>query len=60
MPLRQNTEEEKRGKELKVLVGRLERMKLGNGLKGRDDKSSGIEILMAEAFAQTKPSEPLM
>jgi len=35
-------------------VGRLERMKSGSGIKGRDDKSSGIEILMAEAFAKIK------
>jgi hypothetical protein len=26
-------------------VGRLERMKRGNGIKGRDDRSSGIEIV---------------
>jgi hypothetical protein len=27
-------------------------MKRGNGIKGRDDKSNGIEILMTEAFAK--------
>jgi hypothetical protein len=33
-------------------------MKRGNGLKGRDDKSSGIEILMAETFAKINPTDP--
>jgi len=32
-------------------VGRLDRMKRGSGMKGREDKSSGVEILMADAFA---------
>jgi hypothetical protein len=46
MPLRQNTEGDTSG------VGFLERMKRGSGIKGRDDKSSSIEILMApEDFA---------
>jgi hypothetical protein len=35
---------------------RLERMKLGNGIKDRDDKSSGIEILMTESFVKNNPS----
>ncbi len=30
-------------------IGRLERMKRGNGIKGRDGSSSGVEILMADA-----------
>jgi hypothetical protein len=34
-------------------------MKLGGGIKGLDDKSSGMEILMAEAFAKIKPTDPL-
>ena len=34
-------------------------MKRGSGIKGRDDKSSGIEILMAEAFAKINPTDPL-
>ena len=29
-------------------IGRLERMKHGNGRKDRDDRSSGIEILMTD------------
>jgi hypothetical protein len=40
-------------------MGRLERMKLGSGKKGRDDKSSGIEILMPDAFAKINPTDPL-
>jgi hypothetical protein len=36
---------------------RLERIKRGNGIKDRDDKSSGI-ILMSEAFAEIKPNDP--
>ena len=40
-------------------TGRLERMKLGVGIKGREDKSSGIEILIAEASVKVKPTEPL-
>ena len=39
-------------------VGRLERMKHSSGIKGRDDKSSGIEILIAEAFAKINPTDP--
>jgi hypothetical protein len=35
-------------------------MKHGNGINGRDDKSSGIEILMAEAFAKINPTDPLI
>jgi hypothetical protein len=40
-------------------VGHLERIKHGSGIKGREDKSSGIEILIAEAFAKINPTEPL-
>jgi hypothetical protein len=40
--------------------GRLERMKHGNGIKDRDDKSSGIEILMVESFAKINPTDPLI
>jgi hypothetical protein len=35
-------------------------MKLGRGINGRDDKSSGIEIRMAEALAKINPTDPLM
>jgi hypothetical protein len=58
--LKQNTEDKKRGKELKCVVGRLDRMKRGNGIKGRDDKSSGIEILMAEALPKLSPKSTLL
>jgi hypothetical protein len=34
-------------------------MKHGSGIKGREDKSSGIEILIAEAFVKINPTEPL-
>jgi hypothetical protein len=34
-------------------------MKHGNGIKDRDDRSSGIEILMADAFAKINPTDPL-
>jgi hypothetical protein len=40
-------------------MGRLERMKHGNGIKDRDDRSSGIEILMSDAFAKINPTDPL-
>jgi hypothetical protein len=33
-------------------MGHLERTKRGSGIKDRDDKSSVIEILMTDAFAQ--------
>ena len=35
-------------------VTRLDRMKRGSGIKDRDDRSSGIEIRVAEALATTK------
>jgi hypothetical protein len=34
-------------------------MKRGNGIKGRDDRLSGIEILMVDAFANINPTDPL-
>jgi hypothetical protein len=34
-------------------------MKHGNGIKGREDKSSGIEILMVEGFAKINPTDPV-
>ena len=40
-------------------VGHLERMKHGSGIKDRDDKSSGIEILMTEDFVKINPTDPL-
>jgi hypothetical protein len=32
-------------------------MKHGNGIEGREDKSNGIEILIAEGFCQINPTE---
>ena len=40
-------------------VGHLERMNHGSGIKDRDDKSSGIEILMTEDFTKNNPTDPL-
>jgi hypothetical protein len=37
----------------------LERIKRGNGRKGRDDRSSGTEILMDDVFAKINPTEHL-
>ena len=34
-------------------------MKRGKGINGRDDRSSGIEILMADAFDKINPTDPL-
>ena len=36
---------------VKSVVDLLERRKHGGGIKGLDDKSSGMEILMPETFA---------
>jgi hypothetical protein len=33
-------------------------MKRGRGIKDLDDKSSGMEILMTEAFAKINPTDP--
>ncbi len=41
-------------------AARLERMKRGRGMHGRDDKSSGIEILMVDALAKINPTDPLI
>jgi hypothetical protein len=37
-------------------VGRLERMKLGRGMKGREERSKGIEIRTTDAFVIIKPT----
>ena len=53
-------EEKGRGKVLEVVwesVGHLERMKRGSGIKDRDDRSSGIEILMTDDFAKINPTD---
>ena len=34
-------------------------MKHGSDIKGREDKSRGIEILIAEVFVKINPTEPL-
>ncbi len=42
---------------------RLERMKRGSGIKGRDDKSSGIrmlEIRMSDVLTKINPTDPLI
>jgi hypothetical protein len=35
-------------------------MKRGRGIKGLDDKSKGMEILMADAFTKINPTDPLI
>ena len=39
-------------------MGRRERMKHGSGMKDRDERSRGIEILIGHAFVMIKPTEP--
>ena len=34
-------------------------MKHGNGMKVRDDRSSGIKILMSDDFVKINPTDPL-
>ncbi len=41
-------------------VAHLERMKHGSGIKDRDDRSSGIEIRIADALAKINPTDPLI
>ncbi len=50
MSFRENTETKKTREGPRSVVGGPERIKHGNGVKDRDDKSSGIEILMVEVF----------
>ncbi len=40
-------------------MGSLERMKHGSGIKDRDDKSRGIEIVMVDVFDKINPTDPL-
>jgi hypothetical protein len=40
-------------------VKSLERMRQGNGMKDREDKLSGVEILIVEKFTKINPNEPL-
>jgi hypothetical protein len=51
---------EKTREGVKSVVGLLERRKRGGGIKGLDDKSSGMEILMSEGFVKIKPTDPLI
>ncbi len=39
---------------------RLDRVKHGGGIEGHDDRSSGIEIRIAEALAKINPTDPLI
>ena len=41
-------------------VTRLDHMKHGSGIKDRDDRSSGIEIRIAESLAKINPTDPLI
>jgi hypothetical protein len=41
-------------------VTRLDRMKRGSCIKDRDDRSSGIEIRIAEALAKINPTDHLI
>jgi hypothetical protein len=35
-------------------------MKHGTGIKGLEDKSRGMEILMSESFVKINPTDPLI
>ena len=39
---------------------RLDRLKRGSGMKGRGDRSIGIEIRIADALAKINPTDPLI
>jgi len=41
-------------------VARLERMKRGNGIKDRADRSSCIEIHIVESLVKINPTDPLI
>jgi hypothetical protein len=43
---------------VKSRMGRLKWMKHGSGIKDRDDRSSGIEILMTDVFSKINPTVP--
>jgi hypothetical protein len=57
-------ETERRGEKtregVRSVVDILERRKHGEGMKGLDDKSIGMEILMAEAFTKIEPTDPFI
>jgi hypothetical protein len=44
----------------KSVAARLDLMKRGRGINDRDDKSSGIDIRMAETLAKINPTDPLI
>jgi hypothetical protein len=44
----------------KSVATRLDLMKHGRGINDRDDKSSGIEIRMADALGKINPTDPLI
>jgi hypothetical protein len=56
----QRSRGEKTREGVKSVVGLLERMKHGGGIKDLDDKSRGMEILIVEDFTKTKPTDPLI
>ncbi len=63
VPLRQITEEkrfQKTREGAKSGATRLDRMKRGSGIKGRDDKSSSIEIRMTDTLVKINPTDPLI
>ncbi len=39
---------------------RLDRMKRGSGIKGRDDRSIGIESRIDDALTKINPTDPLI
>ncbi len=39
---------------------RLDRMKRGSGIKGRDDRSIGIEIRIGDTLTKINPTDPLI
>ena len=39
-------------------MGRRERMKRDSGMEGREERSKGIEIRIADAFVIIKPTAP--
>ena len=40
-------------------MGSLQRINRGSGIKDRDDRSIGIEILMVDSFVKINPIDPL-
>ncbi len=56
--LRQNVDGKSTREGAKIGVGRHERMKRVRGINDRDERSRGIEIRIADAFAMIKPTLP--